>query len=83
MPSVDLPDEKRTAHMTAAGRKRFEKQATDKQTAHTTNMSREAALAFANADANGDGVLEWHEVCNRMECKPAAQLPFCGPAPLS
>jgi Ca2+-binding EF-hand superfamily protein len=29
--------------------------------ARAVNMSREAALAFLEADVNGDGVLEWHE----------------------
>ena len=61
MPSSEQNNE-RGALMTDSRRKQFEQQVTAKQTAHTTNMSREAALAFANADANGDGVLEWHEV---------------------
>ena len=29
--------------------------------ARSVNVAREAALAFLEADANGDGVLEWHE----------------------
>jgi hypothetical protein len=29
--------------------------------ARAVNMSREAALAFLEADANGDGILEWNE----------------------
>ena len=37
----------------------------EKQTAYTTNVAREVALAFQHADANEDGMLEWHEVCSR------------------
>ena len=39
-----------------------------KEAVHATNIAREAALAFLKADANGDGVLEWHEVhCMRIQ----------------
>ena len=33
-----------------------------RQAAMTTNVAREAALAFMDADKNGDGVLDWDEV---------------------
>jgi hypothetical protein len=35
---------------------------TERETAKATNIAREAALAFVEADANGDGILDWDEV---------------------
>ena len=34
----------------------------ERKAAKSTNVAREAALAFAEADANGDGELDWDEV---------------------
>ena len=34
----------------------------DRESAKAANVAREAALAFLEADANGDGILDWEEV---------------------
>ena len=34
----------------------------ERDAAKAANVAREAALAFLEADANGDGVLDWDEV---------------------
>jgi hypothetical protein len=46
--------------------------AIERSAAHSTNCSREAALAFVDSDANGDGVLDFSEVRGRV-CQPLIQ----------
>ena len=46
----------------------------ERKCASTTNVAREASLAFLEADANGDGVLEYHEFVDAIRRLRTRQL---------